>query len=185
MADPTSAAPADLTKQLQAMADQQGNILCMQNNQPVMLPVSALMTAIQNSGGVSPDLLAKPDSLNMLGQVQSFADLRQLVPAKDGMRVSLRGWNPGTRFGGGEFIATKNPTAQMADDGGMVASSTRGWYWTRVCEDQNNLDVTHFGAIPDGQTDSLPAFLAMYNWTQKNLPELGVRYPSGTFFLSQ
>lgn len=186
MADTTSAAPTDLKAQLQALADQKGNILCMQQNgQPLMLPVASLMAALQPAAGMSADVLAKPDSLDLLGQVASFADLRKLVPLKDGMRVSLRGWNTGTRYGGGEFIATKNANAQANDDGGMIASSTRGWYWTRVCEDQNKLDVTHFGAIPDGKTDSLAAFVAMYNWSQKNLPELGVRYPSGTFFLSR
>jgi len=179
----TTASAADLMQQLKAMADGKGTILCMQEGQPVMLPVASLLAQMQQAGGLSPTTLAAPDSLNLLGQVQSFDELRKLKPSANGVRVSLRGWNSGTRYGGGEFVATVGSKA--ADDGGVVASSGQNWYWSRVCEDLNKLDVTHFGALPDGKTDTLTAFTAMYNWTQKNLPELGVQYPAGRFYLSR
>lgn len=178
---------ADQLKQLQKMADSNGKIFCMDGDTPVTVPLSALLAQIavlaKQNGGLSADVLGQVDSLNMLGQVQSFDDLRKLKPAVDGMRVSLRGWNAGIRSGGGEFIGRLN--AKAADDGGTVASSGQNWYWTRVIEDPSKIDVTHFGAISDGKTDTLPAVTAMFKWSQANYPQISVRYPAGNFFLSQ
>ena len=173
----------DLLKQLQTAADNNGNILCMQGDKPVYIPVAALLAKIQSGSGMSAEMLSRPDSLSLLGQVQSFADLRAMKPSTDGMRVSLRGWNANTRLGGGEFIARLN--AKAADDGGIIASSGQNWYWERVVEDPSRLDVTHFGAIPDGKTDCVNAVMAMFKWSQAKYPQIGIRFPSGTFFLSQ
>lgn len=173
----------DLLKQLQAAADGNGNILCMLSDKPMYIPIAALLAKIQTGVGLSVETLAKPDSLNLLGQVQSYDDLRKLQPSADGVRVSLKGWNAGQRYGGGEFIGRVGSKAP--DDGGIVASSGANWYWQRVVEDPNRLDVTHFGAIPDGKTDCAVAVMAMFKWTQAKYPTLGIRFPAGTFFLSQ
>lgn len=184
MADTTV---ADQLKQLQQVADDNGKILCMDGDTPVAVPLAALLAQIvqlaKENGGLTTEALGKADSLNLLGQVQSFDELRKLKPTVDGMRVSLKGWNVGTRFGGGEFVGHLN--AKAKDDGGIVASSGQNWYWTRVVEDPSKIDVTHFGALPDGKTDTLPAVIAMFKWSQANYPQICIRYPAGDFFLSQ
>ena len=123
---------------------------------------------------------------SVIGQVNSFAELRNITPEYAGQRILLASWNKNvtpymqSSFGGGEFIAV---SGSATDDGGFIAKVSDGWYWKRV-KDSNKATVLDFGAVPDGSTDSMPAAVAMHNWSQSNNALIGIRFPSGTFAVS-
>lgn len=172
---------------LKAMVGNQGRFIYMEGDTVKDFPLSLLVEQI--GSGMSLDALGKPDSLSMFGQVQSIADLRLLKPTKDGARVSVRGWNAGSTLGGGEFIGHLNKTWSdgRKDDGGVIFTSSKDWYWERVVNDVQDLNITHFGAV-QGTTadkDCAAAFLAMFNWSQTQGGYLPVRFPAGNFYLSK
>ena len=91
------------------------------------------------------DDLSQQDGYKNLGEVQSFAALRTLVPSAAGIRVKLRGWYSDSVAGGGDFIAVSGPAT---DDGGVIASVNSSWHWRRDVGDTINFEM--FGAIGDG-----------------------------------
>lgn len=127
-------------------------------------------------------------------QVASFAILRNRTPKQTGERVFLVSYNDGWAarsglpFGGGYFIGY---TTAQADDGGFVASKGTGYHWRRDIAIEN-LDVTHFGAIPDGTTDANPACARMFdclkssfvNSINSRASNLPIKFTAGTFFVS-
>lgn len=177
MADTTATA----TPTLKSLADAGSVLMMLQNGKMSELALTVLQQSL--AGTLSTDVLGASDSLKLFGQVDSFDALRKLQPSAEGVRVSLRGWNSGSRFGNGEFVGHVGSTA--TDDGGTVASSGQKWYWTRVIDDPRKLDVTAFGALPDGKTDCAKAVLAMFKWAQAKYPQIGIQFPAGTFYLSQ
>lgn len=126
--------------------------------------------------------------------VSTFAALRNRAPKQAGERIHLvsysDGWaaRSGIPLGGGNFIGYM--TAQ-ADDGGYVASSGAAWHWRRDIS-LDDIDVTHFGAIPDGVTDAAPACEKMFDClngtyagsVNPRASSLPIRFPAGTFFVS-
>ncbi|WP_312424066.1 hypothetical protein [Serratia sp. (in: enterobacteria)] len=95
-------------------------------------------------------------------QVESFEQLRTVIPSATGDRILLKSWLPGLRFGGGEFVAT---IGDGVDDNGFIAAG-QGFYWTRV---NQTLDVENFGAKPgDWQFDNTVAFQSAINAAKKN-----------------
>lgn len=166
--------------QIQDIADAGGKVVFLDSKGELQsFALSQITDLLKNN--LSADSLASSDALSMIGQVESFAALRQLKPKKDGMRVSLKGWNAGSTEGGGEFIGY---LSKGVDDGGMVAAGN-GFRWVRACHDANTINVTHFGAKMDGVTDTAAAAIAMYNWSVKNMQGAGIRYPAGVCFISQ
>lgn len=94
--------------------------------------------------------LAASDGYKYIGEVQSFAALRLLVPTIAGARVKLRGWYSGSVAGGGDFIAM---AGSAIDDGGVIASVNASWHWKRVLNDAIWPEM--FGAKNDGVTDDI------------------------------
>lgn len=85
--------------------------------------------------------------------------------------------------GGGTFYFDSTDT-KTADDGGMCIVTASGKRWKRVMDNVNNLNVTHFGAIPDGVTDCSAACMAMYKWSVKYNARIGIQFPAGNFKLN-
>lgn len=102
--------------------------------------------------------LAASDGYKNIGEVQSFAALRLLVPTSPGIRVKLRGWHSGSTLGGGDFIAV---SGSSVDDGGIVASVNSSWHWERVLGD--TIWPEMFGAKGDNSTDDAAALNSCFN----------------------
>jgi len=159
--------------------------------------VSALVKGRQVQSGGPVDaagLMAKRD----IDGVASFAALRARQPAYEGERVYLKCHTTGD-FGGGFFIGRMRA---QADDGGYVASSGKAWHWERD-KKLSQLCVDDFGAVPDGVTDSQPAFKANLEFLNSNYaklktggkqsgsnvnggysPSLAIRFNEGTYYVS-
>lgn len=174
----TTAAMTPLQK-LIAAADAKARVVILQDGEMSYFPLSDLTA--QLAGILSTDVLKSNDALCLIGQIQSFDELRKTKPRAEGARVSLRGWNANTCFGGGDFIGH---LTRGTDDGGTIAAGS-GFYWERVMSDPADLNVTHWGAIPDGKTDAAVAMLNMYNWSLAKYQGIGIRFPAGKFFVSQ
>lgn len=166
-------------QKLVASAKANARVVILQDGDMSYFPLSDLTDQLTNI--LSVDLLKSNDALCLIGQIQSFDELRKTKPRSEGARVSLRGWNANTCYGGGDFIGH---LTKGTDDGGTVAAGS-GFYWERVCNDSAELNVTHWGAVPDGKTDAVPAMLNMYNWSVAKFQGVGIRFPAGTFFVSQ
>jgi len=127
---------------------------------PKIVPASS---TIDSTGGISPttwvaqgatsiaEELASPFGYTMIGEVDSFASLRALVPTAAGQRVRLRSWHNNTLTGGGDFISV---AGDHADDGGIVARVNASYSWQRL--HNNRITPEMFGCIGDGITDDGP-----------------------------
>jgi len=120
-------------------------------------------------------------------EVNSFAELRTTAPAKTGELAVLRRYydKDSTFHGGGEFVGFISATT-VTDDSGTLAAG-QGFYWKRVINDPDDLNIYHFGAKGDGTTDDSGAFKLMMAWAQSynnNAKSLGVRFPSGKFLIN-
>lgn len=176
------AATAEVLSPLQrllASAKPDTRVVTITGGEMSYFPLSDLTEQLNNI--LSVDLLKSNDALCLIGQIQSFDELRKTKPRMEGARVSLRGWNTGTCCGGGDFVGH---LSKGTDDGGTIAAGN-GFYWERVYNDAADLNVTHWGAVPDGKTDAVPAMLNMYNWSVAKMQGVGIRFPAGRFFVSQ
>ncbi|WP_168403927.1 phage tailspike protein [Erwinia amylovora] len=125
--------------------------------------------------------LSQPGGYQLIGEISSFASLRQTRPLFSGAKVRLKGWHDGTEVGGGAFVGEMTPSE---DDGGYIASSGQDFHWRRVSDDMNRITLFDFGAVADGKKDCLPAVMAMYHWAQNNNQKLSIQFPAGRFFIS-
>lgn len=85
--------------------------------------------------------LASPGGAGLIGQCDSFDELRSIVPLENGQRILLKGWNSGSVLGAGEFMAE---TTAMPDNGGTIAGAG-ALKWVRVGKYINSYT---FGALP-------------------------------------
>ncbi|WP_338562976.1 amylovoran biosynthesis protein AmsF [Erwinia sp. E_sp_B04_7] len=120
-------------------------------------------------------------------EVNCFADLRTTAPTKSGDIAALkRYYDKDSSFhGGGDFVGFLGTTT-LKDDGGSLAKGT-GFYWKRIINDTEQVNLYHFGAKGDGVTDDSDAFKRMFSWSQSydaNAIDIGVRFPAGKFLLS-
>lgn len=120
-------------------------------------------------------------------EVNSFAELRTTAPAKAGDFALLKRYydKDSTFRGGGMFVGFVT-TALPVDDGGTYAVGN-GFFWKRVVNSQDELNIYHFGGRGDGVTDDSGAFKLMLNWAQNvntNSRNLGVRFPGGKFLIN-
>ncbi|WP_156484976.1 hypothetical protein [Erwinia sp. ErVv1] len=132
-----------------------------------------------------PAALSNPDGFKYIGQVTSFTKLASTIPDRAGQVILLLGWNEGTIYGGGSFISRAGKVA--ATDNGMVMPVNSSFYWERIVENKSQINVTHFGALPDGKTDCIKAVQAMFDWTQKQTDaaiNIGIQFPAGDFAIS-
>lgn len=119
-------------------------------------------------------------------EVNSFAELRTTKPPKAGEIAMLRRYygNDNNFNGGGEFAGFISTTPPK-DDSGTIAVGN-GFYWKRVINNPEELNVLHFGARGDGWSNDTAAFKSMMEWTQsyhKSIKSLPVRFPSGRFLI--
>ncbi|HCN5322468.1 TPA: hypothetical protein N6X42_002865, partial [Escherichia coli] len=113
--------------------------------------------------------LSADDGFKYIGQVQSFAGLRDITPVLAGQRILLASYYDGGMVGGGQFIARSTiPLAEVpSDDGGVIALVSPDWFWERV--DQDTATVEDFGATSysgddtTGVASSSAAFQNMFN----------------------
>lgn len=84
-----------------------------------------------------------------IGQVESYAALKNIIPDSVGQRILLASYYANGVTGGGEFVAR---AGTATDDGGTICVPTGSstWYWQRV--GVVDFDVTWFGAIGDSDT---------------------------------
>lgn len=120
-------------------------------------------------------------------EVNCFADLRTTAPAKAGDIAALkRYYDKDSSFhGGGDFVGFPGSTS-LSDDGGSLAKGS-GFYWKRIINDTEQVNLYHFGAKGDGTTDDTDAFKRMFSWSQSydvNAKNIGVRFPAGKFLIS-
>ncbi|MGE9549814.1 amylovoran biosynthesis protein AmsF [Erwinia amylovora] len=120
-------------------------------------------------------------------EVNSFAELRTTAPTKSGDLAVLRRYydKDSTFHGGGDFVGFIS-TTPLTDDAGTVAAGS-GFYWKRVINDPDELNLYHFGAKGDGTTDDSGAFKLMMNWAQNfssTMRDIPVRFPAGKFLIN-
>lgn len=125
-----------------------------------------------------------PEGLNKVGRFNSWSTMKSTAPSAEGVIVQLDSWSEGTGLGGGVFKGTL-VASSLVDDGGMVAKPDGATYaWVRQIDDLNKLNVLMFGAQPitasfSGNCDD--AVKAMYAWSLRVLPRLGIQFPAGKF----
>jgi len=120
-------------------------------------------------------------------EVNSFAELRTTAPVKAGDFALLKRYydKDSTFRGGGTFVGFIT-TALPVDDGGTYAVGA-GFFWKRVVNSLDELNIYHFGGKGDGVTDDSGAFKLMLNWAQTvntSSRNLGVRFPGGKFLIN-
>lgn len=114
--------------------------------------------------------------------VNSLAELFDLTP-KDGMLVKVLSYNAldsssDLPYYGGDYFLYKSEDSGINDYGTIL----NGWHRLRPYD---QIDVTHFGAIPDGNTDSITAVKRMFFWQLGINDKLGVVFPEGEFAISE
>lgn len=119
-------------------------------------------------------------------EVNSFAQLRTTRPSKAGEIAMLTRYydKDNTFHGGGLFVGFPQTTNLPADDGGTIARDAGNqFFWKRIIDDPEQINLFHFGGRCDGKTDDSDAFMRNFLWS-KNLESysdaLGVRIPTGT-----
>lgn len=114
--------------------------------------------------------------------IDSWTELTKVKPAAVGDIIELQSYYAGNKYGGGKFVAR---AGSAADDGGTICPvAGASFYWERIIQDANNLDVTHFGAVRDGKTDCATAVLRMIAWCDKKgapFNNIGCQFPAGRF----
>lgn len=143
--------------------------------------------AAESAGGAAKaeiDNLKKPDGLKYIGGCASVAALRLQEPETDLQKIDVIGYHTGSSVGGGEFVFDATDTI-TPDDGGMCIVTAGGARWKRNFDDLNHVYVTHFGASPGGLEDCAEAVAAMFDWSAKTNPSIGVKFPAGKFFISK
>lgn len=96
----------------------------------------------------------------LVGQVDSFAALRSVIPLYEGQSILLRahptGWAAMSHgpVGGGEFIARKGAAV---DDGGYICVPTgqTEYYWQRIPKNPGKVCATEFGLYDGAALDSI------------------------------
>ncbi len=126
--------------------------------------------------------LAASDGYKLIGEVNSFSELRTSAPTANGVRVKLRGYYAGSLDGGGEFIGY---LTNANDNAGTIAAGS-GFHWERVLSD-NVINVCMFGAKGDGVTDDTAAIQAAVDYAKSMhsaADYIAVFIPSGVYRVS-
>lgn len=127
---------------------------------------------------------------NGIFTLNTIRDLKAYEPTASGEVVLVREYNAGTGVGGGLFISDVTDSS-TPDDKGINIHTTGKKLWKRRIDDYNLINVTHFGAVPDGKTDCADAVLNMWYWSRVQTNSLalyqniGIRFPAGRFMISK
>ncbi|MEI2264024.1 amylovoran biosynthesis protein AmsF [Erwinia sp. CGal63] len=119
-------------------------------------------------------------------EVNSFAELRTTTPSKTGELAILRRYYNNDNYyrGGGNFVGYVT-TSLPADNGGTLAVGN-GFYWRRVVDDPDEVNLFHFGARGDGANDDTTPVKNMLTWAQTyntSMRDIAVRFPAGNFLV--
>ncbi|MFU9136527.1 hypothetical protein [Erwinia tasmaniensis] len=120
----------------------------------------------------------------VLTTVADIAALRALEPRSPVEIVVVLEYAKGSNNGGGVFVYDASDTTSK-EDYGLTIVSPKGARWKRSINDQNDVNVIAFGAIPGGKVDCLEAVKRMWHWSQANNPNIGIKFPAGTFLISR
>lgn len=132
--------------------------------------------------------LAAEKGYSLIGTVESFAKLRTIKPDYAGQEIILKAYDKGSKWGGGKFTGY---LVNKADDGGYVASSGAGFYWTRSDKTMDELTIIDFGGRPDGVFDCHDSIVRMYEcfqttYTAEVVGDMGnvlkIRLPPGRVY---
>lgn len=120
-------------------------------------------------------------------EINCFADFKTTAPSHNGELAYLKHYyhNDDKYHGSGQFIGFTGTTSAPEDGGTLIKGNN--FYWKRISENINSLNLYHFGAHGDGKTDDSGAFINMFNWSQScsaNVHDLPVRFPPGTFLIN-
>ena len=128
--------------------------------------------------GVIANLLAK-DGFKYVGACDSIAELKTLVPERNGQMQLVTSYTAGTNVGGGLFQWVANSTA--IEDGGCVikAASNATGRWLRLYYEDKTPEM--YGAIGDGVADDTAAVQRMF--TSANLSATLVENFFGSFVM--
>lgn len=123
-------------------------------------------------------VLAQPGGFNSIGQVASYAALKNITPYSAGQRILLASYYANGSSGGGEFVAR---AGTATDDGGTICVPTGSstWYWQRVS--LSDFNVSWFGAVGDSSTDNTTAIQNAMN-AASSYGIATVRFPASTGF---
>lgn len=144
----------------------------------VLPDLSIFKTSIDNATSMASTALAASYT------VESITDLKAIEPSTSSItHIRVKSYIKDKNVGGGYFYYD-SADRSTASDGSTVIVTAKGARWKRIIEDQNMLNVTHFGALPDGATDCTDSCIAMYKWSQKYNARLGIQFPAGTFKLN-
>lgn len=113
-----------------------------------------------------------------IGQVASYAALKNIIPDNAGQRILLASYYANGTTGGGEFVAV---SGTATDDGGTICVPTGSttWYWKRVS--LSDFNVSWFGAVGDSSTDNTTAIQNAMN-AASSYGIATVRFPASTGF---
>ena len=81
---------------------------------------------------------------------ENYNDLKAIIPSYPNQVIYLKGYNAGSRLGGGVFISV---SGTATDNGGSICvpNSSTAFYWKR--QDTSKITPYMFGAYGDGTTD--------------------------------
>ncbi|AQT28720.1 putative exopolysaccharide biosynthesis protein [Erwinia phage vB_EamM_Yoloswag] len=121
-------------------------------------------------------------------EVNSFDELRKTAPSKAGdLAILKRYYDKDSKFRGGGWFIGFPQTNVPADDGGINAvDANKKFFWQRVVNDPEEINIMHFGGKCDGKTDDSDAFRRNFMWVynmKDGSDTLGVKLPSGTTML--
>ncbi|WP_457998792.1 hypothetical protein [Klebsiella michiganensis] len=99
-----------------------------------------------------------------LNIVNSFDELRELVPRNEGQCIELKSWHQGLNEGSGEFIAVKGYIEH--DDGGTLAKVNNEWFWKRIIKGHYTPEM--YGVVGNGLFDDYKYFQKMLDSIPSN-----------------
>lgn len=108
--------------------------------------------------------LAASNGFGKIGQVSTFASLREITPDFSGQSILLQAHQGGWAAqrvpeGGGIFDAVNQ---KLSDDGGFVAQVSNTWAWVRR-KPKHEATLLDYGAITGESYDCATALLAMHS----------------------
>ncbi len=141
-------------------------------------------------------------------EVNSFAELRNTTPSASGEIAALKRYydKDSTFQGGGRFVGFLDTaiTSGSDDNGTIAVASAGGYYWKRIIDNVEDINIYHFGGKrlrgdssfdSDNGTVNHDACVSMHKWskgfsspvsdTTKNpIKSVGIRFPVGKFMIN-
>lgn len=138
-------------------------------------------------------------------EVNSFAELRNTKPSASGEIAFLKRYydKDSTFQGGGRFVGFIDTSVKSSTDdkGTMAVPAAGGYYWKRIIDNVQDINIYHFGGKrlrgdasfdADNGAVNRDACISMYQWakgfaspvsnvSQNPIHDIGIRFPPGKF----